>query len=83
MKKPTTGSVEAKLIFLPNMKTMIMNLIQSRLSKIMKIEGNNLPVQDLKMYIWTEKNQYQAHYKISHLILEHVSCWNKSQTKGH
>ena len=51
MKKPTTGSVEAKLIFLPNMKTMIMNLIQSRLSKIMKIEGNNLPVQDLKMYI--------------------------------
>ena len=71
------GAMEAKIIFLPNIKTMILKLMQSGLANMMKSKvmkkNNNLPVENFQRFP-VEQGGFKTRicYRISHQILEHV-----------
>ena len=69
-----TGAMAANINCLTKRKTMMMKLMRSPLENMMKIKvtKNETTYQFFFNVLSGEKNQYQARYKISHLILEHV-----------
>ena len=75
-----TGSMAAKIICIPNRKKLMMKLMWLRLENIMKSKvmkkTKELTSKKIKNVKYIRKNHYQAHYKVSHIIME-IFYYNK------